>query len=231
VNHRTRRRRGFIFIMFGSRGIVSNDSAPAVLARCPRCEREVNMVPKTYRQWFTLFFIPIFPMSGAQKIMQCSACGAQFKTTPEQLRSRVTAADAQQTQQAIAMYNSMRASPGNSITLNQLMMLYASLKEYGQAVSAAVEFPQALQASEQCMTTLGRVYLAENRFAEALQWFDAAIARNPQLGEAQYYKAVTNMLTAPPDFQSAISAARAARNAGYPQADELLRQAEEKARA
>jgi tetratricopeptide (TPR) repeat protein len=226
-----RRRRGFIFIMFGSRAIVSQDPAPAVNARCPRCQRETEIRSKSYRRWFTLFFIPIFPMSGPKKFMQCSGCGAQFQMSQDQLRSRVAAADAQQTQQAITMYNSMRGSPGNSITLNQLMMLYASMKEYDQAVSAASEFPTALEASEQCMATLGRVYLAENRFTEALQWFEAAIARNPQLGEAQYYKAVTHMLTTPPDYQSAIAAARAARSAAYPQADVLLRQAEEKARA
>ena len=188
------------------------------------------MVPKQYRQWFTFFFIPIFPMGGAKKFIQCSSCGAQFQTTPEKLRTQLGAADAQQTQQAIGLYNSLRASPSNSVTLNQLMMLYASLKEYDQAISAAADFPQALNASEQCMTTLGRIYLAQNRFTEALQWFDAAVERNPQLGEAQYYKGVTHMLMIPPDFAKAIAAARAARG-GYPEAETLLRQAEEKARA
>jgi len=189
------------------------------------------MVPKSYRQWFTFFFIPIFPMGAAKKFIQCSLCGAQFQTTPQKLRSQLDSSEAQQTQQAIGLYNSLRASPGNSVTLNQLMMLYASLKEYDQAISAAADFPQALNASEQCMTTLGRVYLAQNRFTEALQWFDAAVERNPQLGEAQYYKAVAHMLATPPDLPNAIAAARAARTAGYPDAEVLLRQAEEKARA
>ncbi len=188
------------------------------------------MLPKLQRVWFALFFIPIFPMGTARKFVQCSACGAQFPTTPQQLRANIDRADAQQTQQAIGMYNSLRASPANSVTLNQLMMLYASLKEYDQAISAAADFPQALQASEQCMTTLGRVYLGMDRLPEALQWFDAAVERNPQLGEAQYYKAVAHMLMTPPDFAKAIAAARAARAAGYPEAETLLRQAEEKAR-
>ncbi len=216
--------------MFGSRRIISNDSAPPVQTRCPRCQRQAEMLPRIYREWFTLFFVPIFPMSGAKKFMQCSACGSQFQATTEQLRANVDSADAQQTQEAIGLYNSLRASPANSITLNQLMMLYASLKEYDQAISAAGDFPQAMNASEQCMTTLGRVYLAQNRFNEALQWLDAAVERNPQLGEAQYYKALTHMLTVPPRFSEAISAARAARSAGYPEAEKLLRDAEEKAR-
>ncbi len=104
----------------------------------------------------------------------------------------------------------MRSSPLNSVALNQLMTMYATMKEFDQAASAARDFPQALQASEQCMSTLGRVYLGMNRHDEALRWFDEAIARNPQLGEAQYYKALTHLLTEPPQVERAIAAARAA---------------------
>jgi len=228
---RSRLRRGFIFIFFGSRGIVSNDSAAPVKQRCPRCGRETEMVAKRYRNWFTLFFIPVFPISAPRKFIQCVNCGAQFPLAADAARAVAQASDAQQTQQAIGLYNSLRSSPANSITLNQLMMLYASLKEYDQAISAAADFPQALNASEQCMTTLARVYLAQNKFAEALQWFGAAIERNPHLGEAHYYKGVAHMLTEPPDLTQAVASARAARNAGYPGADELLQQAQEKARA
>ena len=110
------------------------------------------------------------------------------------------------------------------------MTLYASINQLDSAISAAAEFPQALQASEQCMTTLGRVYLAQNRFAEALQWFDAAVARNSTLGEAQYYKALAHLLSTPPDARQAVAAARGARSAGYPNAEALLREAEVKAR-
>ena len=81
------------------------------------------------------------------------------------------------------------------------------------------------------MTTLGRVYLAQNKFPEALQWFDAALQRNPELGEASYYKALSHMLSTPPNYDAAITAARAARAAAYPQADALLREAEAKSRA
>ena len=101
---------------------------------------------------------------------------------------------------------------------------------FSQAISAANEFPQALQASEQCMSTLGRVYLASERRAEAIQWFDAALARNPGLGEAHYYKAVAHLTDNPPNYAAAVAAARQARNAGFPNAEELLREAETKAR-
>jgi tetratricopeptide (TPR) repeat protein len=224
-----RRRRGFI-ILFGSRTIVSDEAAEPLVARCPRCGREANLRARGYRHWFTLFFIPIFPISGRTRFTQCSACGAQFQLPPEELRARLTATDQQQTQQAIGLYNSLRASPANSVTLNQLMTMYAEMKEYDQAVSAAADFPQALQASEQCMATLGRVYLAQNKYPEAVRWFDAAVARNAQFGEALYYKAIAHLLTSPPEPEKAVVAARTARNAGYPNSDALLREAEGKVR-
>lgn len=189
------------------------------------------MVAKQYRHWFTLFFIPIFPISKATPFCQCSKCQAHFQIPAGELRGRVAATDENQAREAIALYNSLRSSPLNSVALNQLMTMYATMKEYDQAASAARDFPQALQASEQCMSTLGRVYLGMNRHDEALRWFDEATARNPQLGEAQYYKALTHLLTEAPQFERAIAAARAARSAGYPNADALLRDAETRARA
>lgn len=189
------------------------------------------MQARSLRHWFTIFFIPVFPISGKTRFTQCPNCGAQFRVAPEVLRSRVSASEQAQNQEAIALYNSLRASPANSVTLNQLMMMYASMKEFDQAISAAGQFPQALHNSEQCMSTLGRVYLGKNDYSSALQWLNVAVERNPYLGEAQYYKAVAHLLSSPPDYPAAITAARAARSAGYPNAEALLHEAESKARA
>jgi tetratricopeptide (TPR) repeat protein len=188
------------------------------------------MVEKTVRPWFTAFFLPVFPVGRPRRFTQCTACQASFALPPEQLVSQVAKVDARQTERAIAMYNSLRASPANSVTLNELMQVYALMGEYDQATSAAADFPQALHNSEQCMTTLGRVYVSKHEPGEAIKWFDAALARNPLMGEANYYKAAAYLASTPPDPANAIAPARAARNAGYPNADLLLRQAEEKCR-
>jgi len=223
-------RRGFI-LLFGTRSIVSNDaSADTVNTVCPRCGQQAAIFGKTYRTWFTLFFIPVFPVSGAKKFSQCGNCGAQFPVHVGELAARVTQSDAAQNQRAIAMYNSMRQSPANSVTLNELMSLYASMGEYDQAISAAHEFAAARDNSEQCMTTLGRVYLAKNDFTNAIKWLEAAVARNPSSGESQYFLGVAHLTNQPPDLGKAVAAARAARAAGYPRADELLREAENRSR-
>lgn len=226
-------RRGGFIILFGARTIVSNDadaSPGPVEAVCPRCSRRVGMLAKSYRTWFTLFFLPLFPISGRTRFTECPGCGAQFKLSPEELRSRIGAADAVANQQAIALYNSLRASPGNAMTLHQLMATYAGMQEYDQAISSANQFRDALFSSEQCMVMLGRVFLAKNDYPQAVQWFDAAISRNPQFGEAYYYKAIAYLLATPPEPEKAVAAARAARSAGYPGAEEVLKDAEARVR-
>jgi tetratricopeptide (TPR) repeat protein len=227
---RRRRRRGFI-LLFGTRAMIGDDrNARPVEAVCPRCNQRAEIIGKTYRNWFTVFFIPIFPMSGSQRFSQCSNCGAQFPVEARQLGTQVAAAEREQSQRAIQLYNSLRNSPGNSITLNELMTLYASMNDFDQAISAARQFPQALENSEQAMVTLGRVYLAKNENTEAIRWFDQAIARNETLGEAHYYKGVAHLTAATPDYAQAVAAARAARSNGFPGADQLLREAESRVR-
>jgi len=221
-----RGRRGFI-LLFGTKPMISTDgNTPPVHAVCPRCGQRADIVAKSYRTWFTLFFIPVFPVSGSKKFSECSRCGAQFPLETAQLRQNIAAVEQEYQQRAIQLYNSLRNSPANSVTLNELMTLYASIEEYDQAISAAREFSAALDASEQCMVTMGRLYLAKHDHAEAIKWFDAAIARNQTLGEAYYYKAVGYLTDNPPQPDKAIPAARTARSHGYANADQLLKDAE-----
>jgi predicted Zn-dependent protease len=206
--------------------MMSNDTGEAVDAKCPRCGAIGSLKGIKVRQWFTIFFCPVFPLGAGQRYTQCSKCGASFSTPPEQFAGAAAKADALQIRRAITMYNSMRNSPANSVTLNELMQLYATLGEYSQAVSAAADFPLALNNSEQCMVTLGRVFVSLNDYPAALQWIDAALARNPDLPEAQYYKAVACLRNTPADPEKAIAAARIARKADYPGAQRLLAEAE-----
>ncbi len=131
------RRRGFI-LLFGTRDIVSNDAdAPSVRSVCPQCRQNTEIVGKRHRQWFTVFFIPVFPISGSTPFSQCDGCGAQFSLPVAELGTRLADSEREQSQRAIALYNSLRNSPANSITLNELMTLYAGIDEFDQAISAA----------------------------------------------------------------------------------------------
>ena len=210
---------------------MSNQTGETVDSKCPRCGAVDSLKGISVRSWFTIFFCPLFPISKAQRFTQCGKCGASFAMPPEQFASAAAKADAKQLQRAISLYNSLRASPANSITLNELMQMYAAMGEYSQAVSAAADFPHALNSSEQCMSTLGRVYLSQNNHKTAIQWFDAALARNFDIAEAWYFKSQAYLHGDPIDLEKAITCARTARKMEYPGAEELLAEAEEKLNA
>lgn len=222
-------RRGFI-LFFGVKPVTRDEDGPRVRTRCPSCEQVADMVPRSCRHWFTLFFVPVFPIGPKMSFSQCSHCQTTFHVPPEQVKSRVDHVDDAARQRAIGMYNSLRASPGNSVTLNELMGLYAGLGEYDEAIGAAEMFPAALEASEQCMTTLGRVYLSKGDYRRAVEWFDRAIERNPLYADGPYFKAVALSTGPAPDLPGALAAARAARTAGHPAAEGLIRDIEQKMR-
>ncbi len=205
---------------------MSNETGEPVDAKCPRCGAGESLKGIRVRSWFTIFFMPIFPLGKGQRMTQCSKCQASFAMPPEKFAGAAARADARQMQRAIAMYNNLRKSPANCITLNELMQQYALMGEYTQAASAAAEFPQAVNNSEQCMTTLGRIYLTQGEYTAALQWLDAALSRDSEIGEALYYKAVAHLKPSHLDPEKAIAAARAARKLDYPGAEELLAEAE-----
>jgi predicted RNA-binding Zn-ribbon protein involved in translation (DUF1610 family) len=65
------------FIIWGSRGIVSNLDEGKFY--CPECEEvECDYRLRSSRTWFTLYFIPIFPVSGRTQFVECDQCGGTF---------------------------------------------------------------------------------------------------------------------------------------------------------
>src|SRR5262245_13483511 len=63
-------------ILWGSRGLTKR------LGRgdfhCPHCDQPNEYTLAQEREWFTLYFIPIFPMGGAQRYVECHGCGSRF---------------------------------------------------------------------------------------------------------------------------------------------------------
>jgi zinc-ribbon family len=64
-------------IIWGSRGL--NSTVESGTFHCPACERQREYDLKESRRWFTLYFIPIFPISGTQRYVECQRCGQAFK--------------------------------------------------------------------------------------------------------------------------------------------------------
>lgn len=49
---------------------------------CPNCHRTAMTAFAERRRWFTLFFIPIFPVGGKQSIALCGLCGYRYAVEP-----------------------------------------------------------------------------------------------------------------------------------------------------
>ena len=45
---------------------------------CPQCRREGRYTLSQARSWFTLYFIPLFPIGGSERFVECHTCGGKF---------------------------------------------------------------------------------------------------------------------------------------------------------
>lgn len=86
-----------MFIIFGTKGRVVKKNSGRFY--CPQCEGERNYTHYNIANYFTLFFIPIFPYRDIGGYIECNTCKGQFKVnvlgiTPEEILQRKIYADA-----------------------------------------------------------------------------------------------------------------------------------------
>jgi tellurite resistance protein len=66
-----------MFIVYGTKGVISDlDWGEFACPGCGWARR--TYARKSVRRHFTLFFIPLFPVSGATEFIECQSCGGQF---------------------------------------------------------------------------------------------------------------------------------------------------------
>jgi predicted RNA-binding Zn-ribbon protein involved in translation (DUF1610 family) len=64
-------------IIWGSRGLTSALDSGSFY--CPRCNGDSHYTLQQARSWFTLYWIPLFPISGSQRYVECRSCGGTFE--------------------------------------------------------------------------------------------------------------------------------------------------------
>ena len=73
-----------MFIIFGSKTVKTPVKDGLNLRKhCGRCRLLSDMQEHISRQYFTLFFIPIFPISKGESLLVCNRCGASYYVQPE----------------------------------------------------------------------------------------------------------------------------------------------------
>ncbi len=77
-----------MFIIFGTRTRPSKVSDGDFF--CPRCGADRHYVLQRFRQWFTLFFLPIFPVGPSRgEQVKCQTCNTAYR--PEVLQTPTSA--------------------------------------------------------------------------------------------------------------------------------------------
>jgi hypothetical protein len=67
-----------MFIIFGTRGrLTVANPADTLSSSCQTCKGD--LVLKENKTWFTLFFMPIFPISTNGRFYHCDRCNAAYK--------------------------------------------------------------------------------------------------------------------------------------------------------
>jgi tellurite resistance protein len=64
-------------IIWGSKGRTSTQSSGEFY--CPDCSDYKNYAHRKVKKWFTLYFIPIFPMSDLGEYIECDICKSTYK--------------------------------------------------------------------------------------------------------------------------------------------------------
>lgn len=73
-----------MFILFGARTVKTPVKNGLNLRKpCDRCRLLSDLREHSLRQYFTLFFIPIFPISKGESMLVCNRCSASFYIRPE----------------------------------------------------------------------------------------------------------------------------------------------------
>lgn len=67
------------FVLFGEKSVLRDvKGAAPERAQCARCGFVSDLRLRTRRTWFTLYFLPVFPISRAEHVLVCNRCGASY---------------------------------------------------------------------------------------------------------------------------------------------------------
>jgi zinc-ribbon family len=73
-----------MFIIFGSKTVKTPVKNGLNLRKhCGRCRLLSDMQEHSSKQYVTLFFIPVFPISKGESLLVCNRCGASYYVQPE----------------------------------------------------------------------------------------------------------------------------------------------------
>ncbi len=168
-----------VTIIFGSR--ANNKVLGQREYLCSRCQRQGYHAIVRSSRWFTLYFIPIFPV-GKSTTSRCNLCGYQEKINNEQADGWFSQAQGGAVPQTIQ-------APQK--TPQQLMEEGLSLTRTGRYAEAIAIYDQVLQYTPNdpnAYFSKGEALYNIGRYQEAIVAYDRAAQIAPQVPHAYYSK-------------------------------------------
>lgn len=80
-----------MFFIFGTKNIESKfPTNLSKIAFCSKCGQDRNLFAYCTRKFFSLFFIPIFPLEKREDYWKCSVCDASYYMSPVEIKNNIT---------------------------------------------------------------------------------------------------------------------------------------------
>lgn len=76
-----------MFIVFGTKELRKDLGVYQEEVQCLHCNNIINYDIRSSWEWFTLFWIPIFPISTKKYYSVCPICGYGYKYTKEEVEN------------------------------------------------------------------------------------------------------------------------------------------------
>ena len=76
-----------MFIIWGTKVFRKVIGKSSYVNECQHCHNEVTYEISSVWRWFTIFWIPLFPISRKKYFLACPICGYGYDITKEQAES------------------------------------------------------------------------------------------------------------------------------------------------
>jgi tetratricopeptide (TPR) repeat protein len=225
-----------MLIVWGSKPRITVTDPEGARVVCPNCGVESRFIEKQVRTYFTLYWIPLFPMGRGEKLIECEYCHAQLLTTLEELRAQEAArheedarnaaareaSEREQSEEVERLQRHWQEQPEDRVSLCKLLDFLAGQGRYHRIQELEPGIRARYGEDPDVLLRLAHAAFALKRHADAIRDYETLLGQNPYRGDARYYLASSYRELQPPNWDLALQHMQIASDMGYQPAVEAL---------
>ncbi|MES4792066.1 MAG: hypothetical protein C4321_02945 [Chloroflexota bacterium] len=217
-----------MFILFGSRRRLKITDPEGVVAPCPNCGKEARFIEKKVRNWFTLYFLPIFPMDKGLRFVECSHCHEQYAMTLDDVREKLKEREvewsrvAEQQKEREEKLRARIEVSGDPQSYLELLGILAEQERFDDIVALGDRLRTQFPTNADLLMPLAFAYRKTGRYDEAIKLYREIVGLNPYLAPARYHLAWSLYYSTPPQREAAAEQMKIAADMGYADSREAL---------